>query len=277
MPGRAHIPRAVTFTAGVLAATTLVVVGAAIAAPAAPPTAAVAPARAIALAKPSPPTVQPLHGRAFTPVQGDWEGTANGFPASFNLVLDATRRQRAGVPQYGIQDLVMLRPIACPADPAHYRESIMGGRLPSTLGRHGSLGLGVFGLQGAITGSRSATLSGNYSLAGCRGRITWHMHPAVRHTVADGTWTVHWAGGERSAFRVQAGGRLATGIRLPRSVASCNGVSGTFDVFIGARGGSSVSQAGVTLKLRFANGHAAGTLAATGCSIARVTAARTGG
>ena len=66
------------------------------------------------------------HGRSFIPVQGDWEGTADGFAASFNLVVDAVKQQRAGVPQYGIQDLVMLRPLACPPDPAHYGESILG-------------------------------------------------------------------------------------------------------------------------------------------------------
>src|ERR1700729_2886223 len=67
-------------------------------------------------AKPRPPAIVPRHGRSFVPVQGDWEGTADGFAASFNLVLDAVRPQRAGGPQYGIQDLVMLRPLACPPD-----------------------------------------------------------------------------------------------------------------------------------------------------------------
>src|ERR1700742_4114909 len=39
--------------------------------------------------KPTPPAVVPAQGRPFVPVQGDWEGTAGGFEASFNLVLDA--------------------------------------------------------------------------------------------------------------------------------------------------------------------------------------------
>lgn len=271
MPGRAHIRCAVALAA-------ISVTAVAVAAVTTLPAAAVSQARPITLTKPSPPAVQPLRGRPFTPVQGDWEGTANGFAASFNLVLDATRRQRAGVPRYGIQDLVMLRPIACPPDPARYRETLMGGRLPSTLGRHGALGLDRFGVRGSLTGSHSATLGGSYELPGCRGTVTWHMHPAMRRTVADGTWTVHWPGGERASFHVQAGGRLATGIRLPHSVATCAGISGTLDVFIGVRGGSGTSQAGVALKLRFANEHAAGTLAARGCpGVARVTAARTGG
>jgi hypothetical protein len=229
-------------------------------------------------AKPTPPAIVPRDGRSFVPVQGDWEGTADGFTASFNLVLDAVRRQRAGVPQYGIQDLVMLRPLACPPDPAHYGESIVGGRLPSVLADHGALGLSRFGLGGGFTGRRAATLQGRYSLPSCQGTLTWHMHPAVRRTVANGSWMVRYADGEHSAFQVQAGGRLATAIRLPGAIATCNGLEGTLDGFIGTRGGSSITQSGVSLKLRFNNGTATGTLSARGCKgPLRVTATHRGG
>jgi hypothetical protein len=218
------------------------------------------------LVKPTPPAVQPTQGRSFIPVQGDWEGTANGFAASFNLILDAVQRQRAGVPEYGIQDLVMLRPLACPPEAAHYGESVLGGRLPSVLGDHGALGLSRFGLEGTLTGARSATLAAPYSLPSCHGTLTWHMHPAVRRTVANGTWTVHYADGEHATFLVRAGGRLATAIRLPHSISGCNGLEGSLDVFIGVRGGSAVTEAGVTLRLRFSNGTATGTLSAAGCT-----------
>jgi hypothetical protein len=243
------------------------------------PSAPSPPVSAAQPAKPTPPAIAPVHGRPFVPVQGDWEGTANGFTASFNLVLDAVQRQRAGVPQYGIEDLVMLRPLACPPDPVHYGESIVGGRLPSALAGHGALGLSRFGLAGGLTGRRAATLRARYSLPSCHGTLTWHMHPAVRRTVANGTWTVRYAGGEPSSFRVQAGGRLATAIRLPASIAACNGLSGTLDVFIGAQGRASITQSGVSLRLRFANGKAAGTLSASGCKGGplQVTATHTGG
>jgi hypothetical protein len=242
-------------------------------------TAAGSAARPVEMARPSPPTVQPHGGGPFTPVQGDWEGTANGFAASFALVLDATRHQAAGVPQYGIQDLVMLQPLTCPPSPVHYSESILNGRLPSPLGPHGSLGLSRFGLQGALTGARSATLSGRYTRPGCHGTMTWHLHPAVRGTVADGTWTIHYADGEHSTFHVMGGGRLATSIQLPHSLVACNGLQGKLDVFIGARGGAAISEDGMTLKLGFANARATGSLAAQGCAggPARVTALRTGG
>ncbi|HXD65984.1 MAG TPA: hypothetical protein VNV17_15280 [Solirubrobacteraceae bacterium] len=237
------------------------------------------PASATHPAKPTPPAIVPSHGRPFVPVQGDWEGTANGFTASFNLVLDAVRQQRAGVPQYGIQDLVMLRPLACPPDPVHYGESIIGGRLPAVLGGHGALGLSRFGLGGGFTGRRAATLEGRYSLPSCRGTLTWHMHPAVRRTVANGSWMLRYSNGEHSTFHVQAGGRLATAIRLPAAIAACNGLEGTLDVFIGNRGGSSITQSGVSLRLRFANGKATGTLSASGCKGGplRVTASHSAG
>jgi hypothetical protein len=231
------------------------------------------------LARPTPPAIRPAHGRSFIPVQGDWEGTADGFAASFNLVVDAVARERAGVPQYGIEDLVMLQPLSCPPQASHYGESFLGGRLPSVLGDRGSLGLSKFGLDGSLTGARSASLTAPYALTACHGALTWHMHPAVRRTVANGTWTVHYADGEHFAFRVHAGGRLATGIGLPHSISGCNGLEGSLDVFIGTRGGSSISQAGVTLKLRFSNGRATGTLSATGCTggPSRVTASHSRG
>jgi hypothetical protein len=230
-------------------------------------------------AKPTPPAIVPRDGRSFVPVQGDWEGTAGGFSASFNLVLDAVRRQRAGVPHYGIEDLVMLRPLACPANPVHYGESIVGGRLPAVLADHGALGLSRFGLGGGFTGTRTATLQARYSLPSCQGTLTWHMHPAVRRTVADGNWMVRYADGERSTFRVRAGGRLATAIRLPAAIATCNGLEGTLDGFIGTQGGSSITQSGVSLRLRFSNGNATGTLSARGCKGGplRVTATHPGG
>lgn len=237
------------------------------------------PAPAVQLSKPTPPEVQPRAGRAFIPVQGDWEGTADGFTASFTLVLDTMRRQGAGAPKYGIEDLVLLRPVACPPDPSHYRESFLEGHLPSDLGAHGSLALDGLGLHGRFTGARTATLTAGYSLASCHGTQTWRMHPAVRRVVADGRWTMRYADGERSAFRVRSGGRLATGIQLPHLLAACNGLRGTLDLFVGVRGGSAFRHGGVTLSLRFADGSAHGTLSARGCGSRPwpVSAVRSGG
>jgi hypothetical protein len=259
------------------AAAVIVMVGT-LAAVTASSTAAVTPP-AFEPAKPAPPAIVPRQGASFVPVQGDWEGTAAGFDASFNLVVVAGRQQRAGVPQYGIENLVILRPRACPPDPMHYGESIISGRLPSALGGHGALGLHRFGLEGALTSKRSATLTSRYSLASCHGTLTWHMHPAVRRTVANGNWTLRYSSGEHSAFHVQGGGRLATAIRLPSSIGRCNGLQGTIDLFIGTQGGAGFTQSGVGLALRFANGKATGTLTAGGCpgGPLRLSATHTGG
>jgi hypothetical protein len=263
---RTPAPAAALVVAILLAALTAATTSAHPSAASPHPNVSAASAPELQMAKPTPPAIQPQRGRPFIPVQGDWEGSAKGFAASFNLVLDAVHQRRAGVPEYGIQDLVMLRPLVCPPDPAHYGESILSGRLPSVLGGHGSLGLSRFGLAGQLTASRSATLQARYTLHSCHGRLTWQMHPAVRHAVANGTWTVSYAGGEHASFQVRAGGRLATAIRLPQAIATCNGLRGTLDVFIGTRGRATITRSGVTLKLRFANGRATGTLSAPGCN-----------
>jgi hypothetical protein len=215
-------------------------------------------------AMPSGPTVSPRHGKPFVPTQGDWEGTVDGFAASFELTGDAT--QAGGRPPYGLRNLVMLRPSACPVSTTHYTESIISGKVPVALGRYGSLNLGSFHLVGSLTGARGATLSGSYAASGCHGRLTWHMRPASRRSVDDGAWTVRFADGERYGFVVQAGGRLATDVGLPHTVATCNGLEGSLDAFIGPRGDAAVSQSGVRLIMHFAGGRAIGTLTARGCS-----------
>lgn len=244
----------------------LAIAGTALAAASVPARTAAAPITPVTAAAATTAPVTPRHGAPFIPTQGDWEGTVDGFAASFQLTYDAAMRQPAGVPHYGIRNLVMLRPSSCPASAAHYTESIVSGRVPVALGRYGSLNLGRFDLAGSLTGPRRATLAGSYAPGGCHGRLTWHMHPATRSTVEDGAWTVHFADGESDRFAVEAGGRLATGIGLPRAVATCNGLEGTFDAFIGAGGGAAVSQGGIRLTLRFAGGRATGRLTARGCN-----------
>jgi hypothetical protein len=211
---------------------------------------------------PSPPSVHPRRGKSFVPVQGDWEGSAGGLSASFELTLHSAH----GTAAYGIKNLVILRPGGCPLNGSRYTESILGGRLPSPVGRFGSLGLSRFGLQGSFGGARSATLLTSYHLSGCHGTLIWHMHPSTRTAVADGAWTAHFADGESSRFTVQAGGRLATTIGLPHTLLQCNGLAGAFDMFIGRDGRARVTNSGVTLTLRFAGSKATGTLSAKRCS-----------
>ena len=54
-------------------------------------------------------------GKSFRPTLGDWEGTINGLPASFDLSYGQT----SGAARYGLDDLVALRPTGCPAIAGH--------------------------------------------------------------------------------------------------------------------------------------------------------------
>jgi hypothetical protein len=221
------------------------------------------------------PTVRPRQGKPFVPVTGDWEGTANGFAASFELTLG----RQGGTARYGVRDLVLLTPNACPVTPAHHGESVLTGHAPSPLARFGSLGLSRLGLQGSFGGARSASLSAGYRLPGCHGKLAWHMRPATRTPVADGGWTAHFADLESSQFQVRAGGRLATGVDLPRNLRACNGLQGAVDMFIGPGGIGRESGSGVTISLRFSGNRATGSITARGCpgGAQRITATDAGG
>jgi hypothetical protein len=220
------------------------------------------------------PRIQLRHGRSFAPALGDWEGTVDGFAASFELQYDTSLPARAGIPQYGLAHLVLLKPAACPRSPSSYSESTFSTGSPTQIGRFGSLGLARLGLGGSFTGGNSASLTAPYKVGSCHGKLAWHMHPARRLPVSDGAWTAHFNDGEQSSFRVQAGGRLASAIKLPRSLRECNGLQGAVDLFIGAAGRATLSTSGVTLALRFREAKGSGTLSARGCpaSSVRVTA-----
>ena len=214
---------------------------------------------------PATPLIRPRTGHAFRPKLGDWEGTVDGFPASFQLSYDRSLPQHAGVPQYGLSHIVMLRPAGCPPNADHYAETIIDGQTPGEIGGFGTLALTRFGIDGSFTGARTATFSTGYATSSsCTGHLIWHMRPAVRHTVDDGAWSARFRDGETERFAVMAGGRLATGFTLPRLMTACNGLSGGLDVFIGASG--TARYAGTTLlaTIRFGARSASGTLNAAG-------------
>lgn len=210
------------------------------------------------------PVIRAHRGKPFVPILGDWDGTVNGFPASFQLRYDTSLPQRAGRPQYGLMHVVVLRPNACPRSASHYAEMLVDGKLASEVGNWGSLGLARFQLGGSFTRRRSATLSSRYALASCRGTLTWIMHPANRRPVNDGTWNVHFSGGEAGEFTVHGGGRLAASITLPHALIACNGLQGAVDVFIAPNGAATVSQPGLRLTMQFSRRTASGKLNAGG-------------
>ncbi len=254
-------------TAGLPAA----VIAAAVLASPAPATAAApvgatatAAARSPAKAPAALPTVQPKTGPAFVPVLGDWEGTARGFAASFQLTYDPALRRRRGVSRYGISHVVVLSPNACPVRASADGAEMIGGPTPGAIGGFGSLGLTPFGLAGALTGARTATLSQAIALPACRGTLTWHMHPEQRRPVQDGRWTAHFAHGQTESFTVAAGGRLAVSLRLPPLLTACNGLSGAINLFIGPGGLAAYAGASVDARVSFAGASAIGTLDAPG-------------
>jgi hypothetical protein len=213
--------------------------------------------------RPKPP-IRPHTGKSFIPVLGNWEGTANGFPASFDLRYDSKLPHRRGVPQYGITQLVTLRPSTCPVTRSRYRETLVTGRNPTEVGGFGSLGLTRFGFAGSFTKGTAAALSARYRNGSCSGTQVWHMRPVMRSRVDDGAWRLQFRDGESDIFNVQAGGRLATSIKLPQALTACNGIEGNVDLFIAANGRAQLSQRDVRVTMSFSRKTATGQLDAGG-------------
>jgi hypothetical protein len=97
--------------------------------------------------------------------------------------------------------------------------------------------------------------------AGCSGELTWRLHPAHRVAVEDGQWRLHFSDGESQRFTVEAGGRLAPGVKLPQMLASCGGPTGDVDLFIAPSGTASyVLTHAISITLRFRGSRASGTM-----------------
>lgn len=222
-------------------------------------TAAAAPAPTPAAAQPPAAAVSPRHGRPFAPAQGDWEGTARGLGASFDLGFDPVSGR------FMLTHLVLLRPNACPTDPALHSEFFLPGRARAPLGRFGSLQFGTDGVSTTLKGARMATVTSPYRVRTCAGTLTWRMHPAHRVTVDDGRWAIRFGQGAPARFLVDSGGRLARAVPLPPVPAGCSGLRGSLDLFISAAGRASITHGGVTMALRFTKRAATGTVRIAGC------------
>lgn len=244
----AAVTTAAAGTAAILAAT-------AVAAPAPTPAAAQAPAAT----QPPPAAVTPRHGRPFAPTQGDWEGTTSGLGASFDLGFDPVSGR------YTLMHFVLLRPNACPADPALHSEFFLSAGARAPLGPFGALRFGSDGVSTTLKGARVATVTSTYRVRTCAGTLTWRMHPARRVAVDDGRWTIRFGQGAPARFRVDSGGRLALGLPLPPVPKGCSGLRGSLDLFISATGRADITHGGVTMALRFTKRAATGTVRIAGC------------
>jgi hypothetical protein len=202
--------------------------------------------------------------KPFVPRVGDWEGTVNGYPASFELVYEPGYLA-FGRPPYGFQNLATIIPSSCPLAANRYSEAVIGEHEVTPLGPAGSFPLARDGLAGGIQGPRSATLSRMFDIGNgigahrCKGTMTWAMHPASRRTVQDGSWTLQFAGGETESFTVLSGGRLASGITFPAALRHCGGPFGDANLFIAPTGAASIRELGgqFALSLSFSAANAA--------------------
>jgi hypothetical protein len=207
--------------------------------------AAGAPAGAEQVPGPVLPAISSPGQSPFVPVIGDWEGSVDGFPASFELVYEPTYAYY-GRPPYGFEDLTTIEPDSCPIAANRYSVSVVGQNDATPLGVGGSFPLAGEGITGAMLGASSATLSSTFDTgtgrggASCAGTLTTAMHPANRRTVDDGAWTLRFADGESQTFTVSAGGRAAIGIDFPAALGRCGGPSGNLNLFIGATGTASL-------------------------------------
>ena len=212
-----------------------------------------------------PPEITPQRGKPYVPALGDWEGTVNAYPASFSLLSEPGFARRFGSPAYGYQDLVLLVPDKCPPSASNYLENLLTVGQPSPVRRHGSFGL-THGFEGGLAGARSASLAARYhvSSGGCQGKLTWHMRPAKRRVVQDGTWRVQFSDGESGKFKVIAGGRVAASITLPTELKPCGGPFGAIDLFIGPSGTVNVTQPSLRVSASFSRARATGQLSIIG-------------
>jgi hypothetical protein len=213
--------------------------------------------------------ITPAHGARFVPQLGDWEGRANGFPASFELLSVPRFQTLHHLPPYGYTDLAVLEPNSCPPSAGRYSESSIALGSPLEFGRRGGFGLTPVGFGGGLQAAHSALLETNFRVGSgqhCSGRLVWHLHPANRIAVRDGRWKARFSDGETSTFNVHDGGRLATRLRLPHALEHCGGMFGALDAFIGARGNAGVSQAKLDLGMHFSGSAATGRLSVPGAS-----------
>lgn len=219
--------------------------------------------------------IDPPGHRPFVPATGDWEGTANGFPASFELAYQPRNASRYGLPPYGFGDLVLLGPGSCPVAASSYAEEIISNHAITPLRGGGSFGLA----RDAVTGPMRARVSSEFAVPpgfgspGCRRRLTWRMHPAHRRPVRDGQWRLLFSTGEIDSFTVDGGGRVAEHIALPVKFAQCGGALGGVDLFVAHDGVANRAdpKTRVGIRLRFGLRTARGTITAATRSCGRVT------
>jgi hypothetical protein len=224
------------------------------------------------------PPLRPSHnGHRYTPVTGDWEGTVDGLPVSFQLTKQPTFPERYGSTQYGFSNFVVAEPQSCsaPTEGPFSFATVEVGRY-GQVGDNGSFNINQ--ISGGLTAPRTARLAGSFRVGDASGQTctlsrSWTASPAHRNPVHDGSWTVRYGDGETGTFRVTAGGRLVSRLTPPNAALGVCGIepSGGLSAFIDT-GGSALDQLPdvLTLSLQFSDRSATGTLTLPGCTTATV-------
>jgi hypothetical protein len=228
----------------------------------------------------------PVAHSSVTPRTGDWEGTANGLHASFELVHNRANAVYGAEP-YGMYDLVISTPGTCPTDPGQPTILEQGTRRYQILiGPNGAFPWHQGGKPyGWITRAGTARVRTGYDIQEgnktCRGSLRFKLHPASRRPVDDGAWKLTFSDGEHQHLDMAAGGRY-TSLSLPNVAPVCSSGSGGhfggIDVFIPADG--QVDQTvhehpgTITLYWTFTSahaGHGSFVAAAPGCKPGKLT------
>jgi hypothetical protein len=217
--------------------------------------------------------IVPRHAKQFVPVTGDWEGTVDGFPASFELLYHPSFATKYHLAPYAFENLIMFEPDSCPVASYQYYENMVSQAATSGISAGGSFRLGSDGWPGGLIGARTAKLSAvAQSGSKCRLKLHWTMHPARRRAVQDGEWKLHFSDGASNTFSVASGGRLASGVTVPDAVTKCGASSGGgADLFIGTGGsGSYLDPQSLGLQMTFHDRTATGKMSFPGTQCAPV-------
>lgn len=198
--------------------------------------------------------IRPPHGRPFLPALGDWDGSASGYPLSFELLYRPAIGRLYHRSPYVFSDVTLVLPQVSSQTPGCPASGVAGESfdegLLEPLGSGGRLVLPEKNVHLAIIGPRSARVSIDATYpaaagfpAACNRTFTGTLHPARRSAVRDGTWTLRFQGGASSTFTVTGGGRLVSGVEVP---AACGlAMPGSLVLFIEPDGRASSAQAGV--------------------------------
>ncbi len=199
-------------------------------------------------------------GRSFVPALGDWSGSENGYPVSFQLLYKPRLGHHYDSSPYFFTDVAVLEPEVdthapgCPmvgASAGFFDEGIdeplrAGGTLTLTNGA--DVRLRITGPHTAVVSLADVYPKSSGVPAACNRRLSGAVRADKRRKVTDGTWSLQGSSagaGAGSTFTVRAGGRVASGVEFPTLPSTCGNSSiGSLVLYIEPDGKATLSKAG---------------------------------